>query len=158
MRIEIADPWRIVDSFGENDYAGAVHFRRMDGASESSETPRDESNEHTQRLQHLIYRLRPGDVVRYEANGNGRKGPVTVRVTAVERWDDQYCVLAEGKQGADYVLLPERRPTGTQPAPEALYCQSPLEGSFDALDLLTHGQITTLRLVAEQKVTEEFTG
>lgn len=128
----------------------------MDGSSEPSELPQAESNEYTEQLKRLIYRLRPGDVVRYEANGGGREGPVTVRVTAIDRWDDQYCVLAEGKQNADYLLLPEERPSGTQPAPEALYCQSALEGPFDGLDFLTHGRITTLRLVVDENVTNEF--
>ena len=128
----------------------------MDSTSDRSEVPLDELNEHSERLKHLVYRLRPDDIVRYEANGGGRKGPVTVRVTAIERRDGQYCVLAEGKQNADYLLLPERRPSGTQPAPEALYSQSALKGPFEELDLHTHGQITSLRLVVEQKVTNEF--
>ncbi|QRV15375.1 hypothetical protein JMJ58_00260 [Haloterrigena salifodinae] len=128
----------------------------MDTTSEPVELTQDKSNEHIEQLKRLTYRLRPGDIVRYEANGNGREGPVTVRVTALERWDDQYCVLAEGKQNADYLLLPEERPSGTQPAPEALYCQSALEGPFDELDLHTHGRITTLRLVVDENVTDEF--
>lgn len=128
----------------------------MDSASEPAELSQGESNGHTERLKRLLYRLRPGDIVQYEANGGERKGSVTVRVTAIERWNDQYCVLAEGKQNADYLLLPERRLSGTQPAPEALYCRSPLKRPFEALDLVTHGQITSLRLVVEQEVIDEF--
>lgn len=128
----------------------------MESPSNTSEVSRDEPNEHAERLKRLLYRLRPGDVVRYEASSNSRKGPVTVRVTAVERRDDQYCVLAEGTQNADYLLLPERRSSGSQPAPEALYCQSALEGPFEELDLHTHGQITSIRLVVERNATDEF--
>lgn len=99
------------------------------------------------RLIDLLYRLRPGDVIEYEGSGRGRKGPVTVHVSEVGKWDGTYCVFGEGEREGEYALFPEGRPSGREyDPPEACYIHGGREETLSNMILKTHGTLLWMRV------------
>lgn len=104
-----------------------------------------------------MYRLRPGDVIKYEGSGDGREGSVTVRVSRIEHWDETYCIFGKGLQEGEYVFFPNGRSSGEKfDPPEACYISEGKEDSLANMELLTHGTIEWMKLIVNSEVTDNF--
>jgi len=117
----------------------------------------DNLKTHTEQVVNLMYRLRPGDVIEYEASGGGRDGSVTARVSRIKHWDRTYCIFGEGLQEGEYVLFPDGRPSGQKfDPPEACFINEDKEDSLANMELLTHGTIEWMKLIVNSEVTDNF--
>lgn len=95
----------------------------------------------------LLHRLRRGDVIKYEASGGGREGPVTVRLSEVVERKGTYCIFGEWEQGGEYVLFPDGRPSGQKyDPPEACYIRGAREVPLSNMELNTHGTLQRIRV------------
>lgn len=108
-----------------------------------------------EQLADLLDRLRRGDVIKYEASGGGREGPVTVRVSDIGEWEGTYCIFGEGKQGGEYAVFPDGRPSGQKyDPPEACYIRASREDPLSNMELYTHGTLQWIRV--DRKVMDRF--
>jgi hypothetical protein len=111
---------------------------------------------HTEGLDEVLYQLRPGDEIEYEASGRGRTGPVSIRISRVEK-QGTYCIFGEGEQEGGYALFPDGRSRGYKyDPPEACYIRGQRKVPPSNMDLYTHGTIQRIRV--NSKVTDRPTG
>lgn len=111
----------------------------------------------SERIVELMHRLRPGDVVEYEGTGEGREGSVRICVSEVAEQDGIYCIFAEGVQGGEYALFPEGRPNSQKfNPPEACFIDESGDGSLSNMELLTHGTVERMYVIADSDVIDNF--
>jgi hypothetical protein len=106
-------------------------------------------------LLEVLYQLRQGDEITYEASGGGRKGKVDVSISEVGEAGDTYCIFGTGKQEGEYVIFPGGRPSGQKyDPPEACYIRGERKPPLSNLELLTHGTIQ--KLYIDNRMKERF--